>query len=591
MREVMQAIRARGRTRDVVHLILEASCELTGALHGSLSVVDHAKGELSIESWVGEGWTEDKRKVRIVLGQGVTGRVAATGQPCLVVDVALEPNYVALFDHLRSGMAAPVFLGETVWGVINLDGLKVGAFEQRDLATLVLFAEMASLALMQQSDEEEQGRLRDSLFQSEKMASLGKAVAGLVHEISNPLTSVLGHAQLLEQSVKEPLALRSVRTIVEEAERATRMIRDLLDFTRQEPLRPTLMELNELVRAVRDIVVNDPKSGRVQVVLDLDATPQPVLVNAERIQQVLLNLVMNGIEAIPAQRTAGRVIMRTRRGERTTVLEVEDNGEGMSEECAQHVFDPFFTTRPPGQGNGLGLAMAHSVVVAHGGRIYFETHLGKGTTFYVELPLACGAVPAVLTLEPVEEVAKAEDAPSEAVADAKKPVDAPKEEPVATSMSSAPSGGAATSGVMDRSILLVDDEPCILDSLQQFFKAQRVDVECAMDGNEALEMLRQRAYSVVVSDVRMPGMDGTELYEAALVCDPGYVRRFIFMSGDLSQGNLREQVAATRCFCLEKPFTFGALKKAVDAVKQYHLHVAQSGVEAGGVDSSAKSGG
>jgi two-component system NtrC family sensor kinase len=235
------------------------------------------------------------------------------------------------------------------------------------------------------------------LLQADRLASLGQLAASVAHEINNPLSGVLNFSALMGRILKDDGIPRErvpefrgyLERVTEQTARAGRIVSDLLAFSRRSRPQRAPCELNAVVRATVGLVSHKLKLLNVDAALDLDETLKPLPCDASQMQQVVLNLVMNGAEATRA-RGSGRVSVTTRPsadGE-GVVLEVTDDGEGIPREAVDRIFDPFFTTKDDGKGVGLGLAVVYGIVESHGGRIDVRSEEGRGTTFEVTLPLA-----------------------------------------------------------------------------------------------------------------------------------------------------------------------------------------------------------
>ncbi len=230
----------------------------------------------------------------------------------------------------------------------------------------------------------EQEMLRRTL-RAERLAAVGTMAAGLAHEVRNPLNSALLQLTLLERRVKKgdsQTAVLGISQIVrDEIQRLERMVRDFLAFAQPRPVEPRAMGMNDLVRSVMLLVAPEAEVGRVDTVTELDPTLPEVWGDAERLRQVLLNLVRNALEAMPR---GGRLVVRSRPGQGATAeVDVEDTGTGFAEDIP--VFDAFFTTKE--KGTGLGLAIVHRIITDHGGSIRVRSGAG-GTCFSITLPTA-----------------------------------------------------------------------------------------------------------------------------------------------------------------------------------------------------------
>jgi two-component system NtrC family sensor kinase len=238
------------------------------------------------------------------------------------------------------------------------------------------------------------------LVRADRLASLGQLAASVAHEINNPLSGVLNFSALMSRILKDDGVPRErvpefrgyLERVSEQTARAGRIVSDLLAFSRRSKPQRAPSDLNAIVRATVDVVSHKLKLLGVEAALDLDESLSLLPCDASQMQQVVLNLVMNGAEATRPH-GSGRVSVRTRRGRdgESAVLEVTDDGEGIARETLDRIFDPFFTTKDDGKGVGLGLAVVYGIVESHGGRIEVRTAPGQGTTFEVTLPLVLEA--------------------------------------------------------------------------------------------------------------------------------------------------------------------------------------------------------
>ncbi|MFP5353787.1 MAG: ATP-binding protein, partial [Gemmatimonadota bacterium] len=230
-------------------------------------------------------------------------------------------------------------------------------------------------------------RLEEQLRQSEKLAAIGELVAGVAHELNNPLTGISAFAQLLLEERLSEEQHESVRLIKREADRAVGVIRDLLIFSRKPGPSRAPIDLNEIVELTLRLRQYSLRSAGVDVNVDLDREIPRVRGDDQRLQQVLLNLLVNAEFAMHGA-PVKRLSVRTESVEHGVLLTVADTGAGMAEETRQRIFEPFFTTKPAGQGTGLGLSVSYGIVQAHGGSISVDSQIGSGTVFRIFLPEA-----------------------------------------------------------------------------------------------------------------------------------------------------------------------------------------------------------
>ncbi len=247
-------------------------------------------------------------------------------------------------------------------------------------------------------DITEERRLQEHLFQTEKLASLGRMAAGLAHELNNPLTSVLGYAAVLQKEELPEETKQILREIENQARRASNIVRAVLDFAEQRPPYRYKVNLNELIEGILSFNVHRLEGQGIKVVKDLDPDLPETMGDPYQLEQVLVNLVNNAAQAL--EETSGEKVLQirtytrpaedTREAQKWIVVEVADTGPGIPEEHLSHIFEPFFTTRP--EREGMGLALAYSIVTRHEGRIRAENRPEGGARFIVELPVTTGRV-------------------------------------------------------------------------------------------------------------------------------------------------------------------------------------------------------
>ncbi len=524
IREVLTAIRRRKQVEEILEMVLGYAADLGRAAHGSIITVDHTANKLVITSICGEEWTLEKQMCQLKLGEGLTGHVALTGRPYLCSDTRFDPNYYPLFPNVRSELIVPIIVEEKVWGLVNLDGTEPDSFDESTLSTVALLSELAAFAIKLRIDQAEQERLQRHLIQSEKLASLGETIAGIAHEINNPLTSILSNAQLLALRRGGPADEASINAIVTEAKRTADLVKNLLAFSRKESKKREVIGVNELVKQSVNLKRYQLKVNNIQLIAEPNETSYPVLVTAQQMQQVLLNLLNNAEQAVSKLDRQGVIRVDTGRNGDRVYIKVSDNGTGIPSHIMPFVFDPFFTTKTLGEGTGLGLSIAHTIIESHGGTISAQSEPGD-TVFTIELPLA-----------------RTPQLPAEARETIPLPTPPPRR----------------SSQRLGR-VLVVDDEVAIVDAIAEFLDLQNIATDKANDGNEALKLLGRNRYDAIISDIRMPGLDGPQLYERASAMLPAYRERFLFMSGDLVRENTQTFVASQSCACLSKPFPLQVL--------------------------------
>jgi two-component system NtrC family sensor kinase len=362
------------------------------------------------------------------------------------------------------------------------------------------------------------------ILQSEKMAALGQTISGVAHELNNPLATILSWAERLSEKSLDETTKRGVTVILGEAERAARIVRNLLTFARKRQSTRAMVDLNAVVEETLALRAYD-QMLTLTVMTELEAGLPKVFADTHQVQQVMLNLLINAEQAMLAAHGRGTLTIRTHltaSGE-GVILEVADDGPGVPPDAQTRIFDPFFTTKDVGKGTGLGLTVAYAIAQEHGGRIRVESTPGGGATFAVELPVS-GSEPMA---KPTRQVLP--------------PMDA----------------------VRGASVLIVEDERALAAAVAEALMDAGLKVDHASDGQEALAHVRNTNYDVVICDLKMPRVDGMTLYRAIAAATPALARRVIFVTGDVAGTDAERFLEDSGCRWLAKPFRLSELLRAV----------------------------
>lgn len=256
--------------------------------------------------------------------------------------------------------------------------------EERALVNMV--AREIAVLLERHESEEYNTNLQIQLRHADRLATLGQLAAGVAHEINEPLANILGFAQLAKKVPQLPKqAAGDMEKIVKNCLHAREVINKLLTFARQVPPEKVRLSLNQIVNDGLYFVESRCAKAGVEVIRTLDPELPEIYADASQLHQVLVNLVVNAVQAMP---NGGKLTIETRSVQDSIVLLVTDTGLGMSDEVKKNIFAPFFTTKQVDQGTGLGLAVVHGIVASHGGLIKFASQLGRGTCFEIHLPAA-----------------------------------------------------------------------------------------------------------------------------------------------------------------------------------------------------------
>ncbi len=373
---------------------------------------------------------------------------------------------------------------------------------------------------------------QSQLLQAEKLSAIGEAISGVTHELNNPLSVVLGFSQLLMvRNAGSPMT-RELEKIHESAIRCQKIVKNLLSFVRGYKPEHTYLGINGILEKTVDLVHDRFQENDIEIVMELSPQIPRTMLDFHRVQQVFLNLINNARQSMMATRDRpARLLIRTSHGDGMIRATVADNGEGMDKATQKRIFDPFFTTKKQGGGTGLGLSVSYGIVREHGGQISCHSRPGEGTTFAVDLPIL-------------------ENEGTPAGADL---VD---------------SGDRTGDGKYESSILVVDDEPMIIDLLLEVLRDQGHRLDTASNGEEACRKVLSNTYDLVITDIRMPRMNGIEFYSTVVDERPDIKGKVIFTTGDLNSQEILDFFATVDAWVLPKPLEADGIRDMVSKVLQ-----------------------
>jgi two-component system NtrC family sensor kinase len=368
-------------------------------------------------------------------------------------------------------------------------------------------------------------RQREALHQSEKLAALGSLLAGVAHELNNPLSILIGNALMLQDDTKEAsqALVERAQRIQTAAERCGRIVRSFLAMARQRKTQLRSVEIEFLIRGALQLLAYGLRVASIDVEQKIAPGLPPVYCDPDQMTQVLTNLFVNAQQALEGEPPPRRVCVSAAADGDAIVIEVADNGPGIPTYLRSRVFDPFFTTKPVGAGTGIGLAVSRGIVEAHGGSLTLATP-DRGATFVLRLPLR-----------------HADDAGADDGA--------------------APSPTQVHAG---RNTLIVDDEAEVGLVLSEMLTALGMRCDVVTSGEAAIQHLEARSYDMIICDMRLPGIDGPALYAWMTERRPHLCTRTAFITGDtLGQASERFLAQARRPL-LEKPFLPADVERVVD---------------------------
>ena len=371
-------------------------------------------------------------------------------------------------------------------------------------------------------------RLEEQLIQAEKLAAMGQMLAGVAHELNNPLTAILGVTELLrERQGEDDSTKRQLELTHRQARRAARIVQNLLEFSRPASPQKKPLDLNNLLERTLQLHEHSLRRNNVEVDFRLQPDLPGVIGDANQLIQVFLNLITNAEQAIREVRDTGRIQIRAGRNGNQLAITVQDDGVGIRPESLPRIFDPFYTTKRPGGGTGLGLSICMSIIREHGGNIEAETLPAGGSAFTIYLPIA--------------------------------PVESPGTPSAPREPASAPSGEVrpAADLLTGRAVLVLDDEESLRMLLQEGLSAHGLRVGCAATTDEALALVTRSSYDAFLCDLHLSSggffVNGRESAGRILQAAGAQKPVLIYMTGDLVEAS-QEAEGQSEPVCLQKPF-------------------------------------
>lgn len=371
--------------------------------------------------------------------------------------------------------------------------------------------------------EQELAQQREMLHQSEKLSALGELLAGVAHELNNPLSVVVGHSLMLQEEVEDPNLGNRIEKISSAAERCSRIVKTFLAMARQRPAKLEQVSVNMVINTALDVASYGLRSAGATIDCRFaDALP-PVMADADQLAQVLSNLIVNAEHVLADKGTEGCLTISSRlaANDKEVIIEVADNGPGIPEPIRKRVFEPFFTTKTVGEGTGIGLAFCHRIIESHDGRISVGEAAGGGARFTI----------ALAATEPRRAKARDEAAP-----------------------------GAARG-----SVLVIDDEPDVADLIATVLKRDGYRVTTVGSAEHGLGVL-PGDFDVILSDLNMPGLGGRGFLTSVREQWPGLEDRIGFITGDTMSPGAEQFLAIAGRPYLEKPVSPADLRRVTAGI-------------------------
>lgn len=370
--------------------------------------------------------------------------------------------------------------------------------------------------------QEELDRQKATAAQNEKLSALGELLAGVAHELSNPLSVVVGYAAMVQDAVKGTPSEERVHRIVTAADRCVRIVRMFLALARERPAVAKTCDIAELLQTAISVSEGEAQAAGGRVCVNLQPDLPTVVADPDHLTQVFSNLLVNAGYAIRQLGADGRVDVVAFADGEEIVVTVTDNGPGIPEDLRSRIFDPFFTTKDVSEGTGFGLSFCHRVVNAHSGALTLDTSVTCGARFTVRLPAKASR-----------------HMPTET---AERP------------------GQAAH----NRDILIVDDDENILAVLSDALSEAGYLVRTSSDARTAMDLCAETEFDVILTDIRMPSMDGRAFFQALQRDNAHRAKRVIFLTGDTLSPEIIRFIDETGQPVLEKPITPAELMKMIE---------------------------
>ncbi|TPN49390.1 PAS domain S-box protein [Mesorhizobium sp. B1-1-7] len=376
--------------------------------------------------------------------------------------------------------------------------------------------------------EEEINRQREKLHQNEKMAAMGSLLAGVSHELNNPLAVVVAQSTLLHEFASDPQTKVRAEKVRAAAERCGRIVKSFLSMVRLHPAAQAETDLNQVIRAALEVTAYGARSSGIIIDTDFAAGPLLAMADADHVTQVAANFLINSQHALAGVAGDRLIKVRTFRGDLGKPgFSVEDNGPGVPEAIRSRIFESYFTTKPVGVGTGIGLSISKSIIERHNGSVWFEEVLPRGARFVVQLPAIEAGIAAAGENQP------------------------------------------RSSGL--RHALIIDDEPDVAGSLSDILELMGIKSRVALVWESGAATLSgYMPPDIVFSDLRMPGISGIAIYRELLAERPDLARRFVLVTGDLigAKAEIEALPAQQRPQILEKPFSTLDVRSVLSAIAE-----------------------
>lgn len=483
----------------------------------------------------GGGWSSHSKDELISLLSSMTDKVMKTGKVILDDDFESPlPGRVDQGTSSRHVIGFPLKANLQTLGVFYVGSNN--RFNEKRISLLNALSETIANAIYRQSvfdnmqvHLETLRNTKIQLVQSEKLAAIGELIAGVAHELNNPLTTITLSAELLlQQSVNEQ-DIYDLGKIVSESQRAAKIVKSLLDFSRQRAPERQSVAINQLIKSTTDLVSWELVKNSINWHFDFQEILPVTVADPNQLKQVFINVINNSVQAIKKQNKPGDIKIITEVGKplffgkvtsEESIIRIifQDSGPGFPPAVLPKIFDPFFTTKGVNEGTGLGLSVCHGIITEHKGHIWAENVDEGGAKIIIEIPIIVPEVDEKGTIK------------------------------------------ANTNRLSSSErLLIVDDEDAVLEVMQRALMRKGFAIDGVNNGEEGLECIKNNRYSLIICDIRMAGMNGFDFYQAVQKIDPRMARRIIFTSGDSVKQESLNFIKMTGATFIPKPFELSQL--------------------------------
>jgi len=374
--------------------------------------------------------------------------------------------------------------------------------------------------------EEEREEIQKRAQIAGRLSSVGEMAAGIAHEINNPLTGVVGFADLLANRDLPEDIRREIEIISEGGHRVASIVRRMLSFARQTKPKREIVDINEIITTTLEMRASAMNIANIDIITELDGELPETIADGGQLQQVFLNIILNAEAEMSKAHDKGNLTVKTDRINGVIRISITDDGPGITKENLEKIFNPFFTTREVGEGTGLGLSICHGIITEHGGTIHAESKRGKGATFIIDLP--------IVTEDKQLELGKSE--------------------------------GEELTTTMPSKILIVDDETIVQRYLTDVLTGEGHDVKIIENGGEAFQEINNNSYDVILLDIKLPGKTGIEIYREIRKKSKSVVKKIIFITGDVMGQDTMAFLSRNNVPYITKPLDTEQLNEKINYV-------------------------